>query len=108
MKLVIFQDAQVVARTWRQAFAEFGFCQAIGHGVPDRGRAETDEMMCGIHSVHQKMTWKKKKVVKCVLEIEIGVIISCFGTVEVFGLADDDMLLVTKLCHYLELRRMMS
>ena len=51
---------------------------------------------------------EKKKVVKCVLEIEIGVIISCFGTVEVFGLADDDMLLVTKLCHYLELRRMMS
>lgn len=29
------EDAQVVARTWRQAFAEFGFCQAIGHGVPD-------------------------------------------------------------------------
>ena len=65
MKLVIFQDAQVVARTWRQAFAEFGFCQAIGHGVPDRGRAETDEMMCGIHSVHQKMTWKKKSGEMC-------------------------------------------
>eukprot|EP00434_Breviolum_minutum_P003009 symbB.v1.2.002646.t1/scaffold142.1/size299426/4 len=29
------QDAQDVAQIWRKAFAEFGFCQAIGHGVPD-------------------------------------------------------------------------
>ena len=29
------EDAQAVAREWRKAFAEFGFCQAIGHGVPD-------------------------------------------------------------------------
>lgn len=34
-RLRVSQDAQAVARAWRKAFAEFGFCQATGHGVPE-------------------------------------------------------------------------
>ena len=29
------QEAQKIARDWRKAFAEYGFCNAVGHGVPD-------------------------------------------------------------------------
>ena len=33
-----------MARDWRKAFAEFGFCQATGHGVQetDQGRKVVD------------------------------------------------------------------
>lgn len=29
------EEAQHVCRAWRKAFAEFGFCQATGHGIQD-------------------------------------------------------------------------
>mmetsp|Transcript_36940 Transcript_36940/g.77157 ORF Transcript_36940/g.77157 Transcript_36940/m.77157 type:complete len:101 (-) Transcript_36940:8-310(-) len=29
------QEARTVVRAWREAFGKFGFCHAVGHGVPD-------------------------------------------------------------------------
>jgi len=43
--LAACKDAQDVAQIWRKAFAEFGFCQAIGHGVPDRIRIRETETL---------------------------------------------------------------
>eukprot|EP00930_Biecheleria_cincta_P070322 TRINITY_DN57964_c0_g1_i1.p1 TRINITY_DN57964_c0_g1~~TRINITY_DN57964_c0_g1_i1.p1 ORF type:complete len:375 (+),score=60.36 TRINITY_DN57964_c0_g1_i1:50-1126(+) len=34
-KIELSEDARCMARQWGEAFSTFGFCQIVGHGVPD-------------------------------------------------------------------------